>query len=220
MFRGVTTSAPFLDGETMILSGNSQLKLVIYPIQWSESSSALQLINWVAEVDGLSDAGEINYGAKIDDAEQVLKHFVRFDLPFLNHAQLIKSTRHIFVWPMVDCDPLASWVQGRVALLGDAAHPMYPIGSNGGSTAIQDAAAIAELLSTAGSDGPGIEAALVEYQQQRLPVVSDVQHACRLMLPEKVMDEVEHRVARGTTIPARYGENLQIALRLAQKGRT
>lgn len=224
MFRGVTMMPPFLDGKTMILAGNLDLKMVVYPVAECAHSKSLQLINWVAEVaehlptmgDAAQHSAHVSYGATVEKAEDVLRHFPSFDLPFLNHAQMVQDARHIFHWPMVDRDPLPHWTDGRVALLGDAAHAMYPIGSNGGSSAIVDAEALGEALD--GVAPADAAEALKRYELARLPTCTAVQNACRLMLPERVMDEVEKIVPRGLPVPEKFSERLRVALSMAQKG--
>ena len=106
---------------------------------------------------------------------------------------LIRATSQCFEFPMCDRDPLPSWGHGQVTLLGDAAHPMYPTGSNGAGQAIMDASCLARCLASQADP----EAALRAYQDERLPVTSDVVIRDRVGGPERVTDEVERRAPDG-----------------------
>ncbi|WP_314174786.1 FAD-dependent monooxygenase [Streptomyces winkii] len=142
MWRGAAETGPFLDGRTMILArGEAGAELIAYPIGPS-------LVNWV----GLVRAGEP--GPLPGDADwnrpgrtgDVLGHFGDWDLRGLDVQRLIRNSGQVLEYPMVDRDPLPSWGEGRVTLLGDAAHPMYPVGANGASQAIVDARVLAAEL--------------------------------------------------------------------------
>ena len=115
-----------------------------------------------------------------------------FDLPEVDIEGLIKATEQNFIYPMCDRDPLDHWTDGRVTLLGDAAHPMYPVGSNGASQAILDAVCLADLLTK--HDGPE---ALAAYEAERRLATTEIVHANRKGGPERVIDLVEERAPNG-----------------------
>jgi len=119
--------------------------------------------------------------------------FLVWKFDWLYIPSLIEGADEVFEFPMVDRDPLPRWSFGRITLLGDAAHPMYPIGSNGASQAILDAEALAESLAVT-SDVP---TALRQYESQRLPITAGVVHSNRQMGPEAVMQIVEERAPKG-----------------------
>ena len=119
----------------------------------------------------------------------VLPAFRAFRMPDMDLVDIMQATEVVTEYPMVDRDPLPHWTRGRVTLLGDAAHPMYPIGANGASQAILDARALADCLAT--DPGPG---GLAAYEAQRLPVASDVVLSNRRGGPEKVLDIAAARV--------------------------
>jgi 2-polyprenyl-6-methoxyphenol hydroxylase-like FAD-dependent oxidoreductase len=142
MFRGAAAREPFLDGRTMaIVKGAKGVDLVTYPIGGGQ-------INWVVMLPE-ADPGPLPGDAKWNqpgDRSQVLRHLERWNLGWLDAAALVRRTEQVLEYPMVDRDVLPWWGRGRVTLLGDAAHPMYPVGANGGSQAIVDARVLADEL--------------------------------------------------------------------------
>jgi 2-polyprenyl-6-methoxyphenol hydroxylase-like FAD-dependent oxidoreductase len=194
MWRGVSEAEPFLTGRTMIMAGsNRRTKFVAYPI--GTTSSGRALINWVAEVrlapgDRALDAHDWRRTA---DRASVLAHFGDWDFDWLDIPALIAGAPAIYEYPMIDRDPLPRWGDGRVSLLGDAAHPMYPIGSNGASQAIIDARVLAHEL--AGCADP--VRALTAYEDLRRPPTTALVHANRQHGPEHVMTIVEERAPNG-----------------------
>ncbi|WP_437623785.1 flavin-dependent oxidoreductase [Sorangium sp. So ce1151] len=201
MWRGVTEGEPFLTGRSMIMAGsNLTAKFVAYPISRAAELRGRAAINWVAEVrlhEGATVAPESwDRRGRLDD---VSPHFAAWRFPWLDVPALIAGASAIFEYPMVDRDPLPWWSAGRVTLLGDAAHPMYPIGSNGASQAILDARVLAwhlaRLPHLAAAASP--EAALAGYEAARRPPTSALVLANRAMGPERVMALVEQRAPRG-----------------------
>jgi 2-polyprenyl-6-methoxyphenol hydroxylase-like FAD-dependent oxidoreductase len=195
MWRGVTEAGPFLGGRTMIVAGsNRRAKFVAYPISRRAEEQGQAAVNWVAEV--LLEPGAVvapeswNRKARL---EAVLPHFATFRFEWLDVPALIAGAPAIFEYPMVDRDPLPAWGSGRVTLLGDAAHPMYPVGSNGGSQAIIDARVLAWEL--ARTDDP--VAALAAYEEVRRPATSAMVLSSREMGPEGVLARVEERAPHG-----------------------
>ena len=170
MYRGVTTSAPFLTGRSMVIIGDETQRIVVYPI-------AEGVLNWllVRPRDATSQVTELG-NWNIPVATATIAAFVetyRFD--WLDVHQLVSSASEAYEYPMADIDPLPQWVFGRCALLGDAAHAMYPFGSNGASQAILDARVLAYELSNAANIDDGLRA----YETHRRPVASEVQLANR-----------------------------------------
>lgn len=144
-WRGVTRHKPILTGKSYLRVGSIETgKMVIYPIVDNVDGEATQLINWVAEI-RRDDAGmnDWNREGNPDDFLDIFKHW-RF--PWLDVPALISGAERILEYPMVDRDPVPQWTFGRVTLMGDAAHPMYPRGSNGSAQAIIDGRTLAELL--------------------------------------------------------------------------
>jgi len=125
--------------------------------------------------------------------EEVLPHVARFSTPHVDLVKLVRGAPAFYEYPMADKDPLPRWTHGRVTLLGDAAHPMYPVGSNGASQAILDARCLADQL-VAAEHG---RAALAAYEAQRLPMTAEIVRNNRQGGPEGVIDEVERRAPDG-----------------------
>jgi flavin-dependent dehydrogenase len=125
----------------------------------------------------------------------VLEPFGSCIFDVIDVPALIRGAEVIYQYPMVDRDPLPTWNFGRVTLLGDAAHPMYPVGSNGASQAIIDARVLARELALK----PSIEAAIAGYDAQRRPATAAVVQANRSVGPEQCMEIVEQRAPNGFT---------------------
>ncbi|MGA8112703.1 MAG: flavin-dependent oxidoreductase [Actinocatenispora sp.] len=191
MWRGTVLCEPFLTGSTMVVAGcNTYSKFVAYPV--SPVRDGLVLVNWVAEsrlVDG-DLAADWNARGRLDD---VLPRFADWTFDWLDVPTLIKGSTQILEYPMVDRDPLPWWGTGRVTLLGDAAHPMYPIGSNGGSQAIIDARVLAYHLATA----PDPVTGLARYESERREPANAVLLANRQMGPERILRTVADRAPDG-----------------------
>jgi 2-polyprenyl-6-methoxyphenol hydroxylase-like FAD-dependent oxidoreductase len=191
LWRGVGRGRPFLTAASMIMAGHQSRKFVAYPIEPVDAEGR-QTINWVAElpVPTMPGREDWNRPGRLD---AFLPRFEAWRFPWLDVPGLIRSALSVFEFPMVDRDPLARWSFGRVTLLGDAAHPMYPIGSNGASQAILDADALARAL-----DGhPTPQAALAGYEAERLPVTAAIVRANRGNGPEHCMQLAEERAPDG-----------------------
>jgi len=188
MWRGVVAHAPFLSGATMVRAGWLSVgKMVIYPIRDAIDREGRQLVNWVAELEADAPV-ERDWTARgrLDD---FLPRFADWRFDWLDVAELIRSTETVLAYPMVDQDPLPRWSFGRITLLGDAAHPMVPRGSNGAGQAILDAVCLAERLA---ERGVGAQA-LAEYDAIRNPATAKVVLANRSTPPDAILREVHER---------------------------
>lgn len=194
MWRGATEWPEFGTGRSMIIAGGKD-KMVVYPIAEGREPGT-KLTNWAlcvtAGKDGTPPPSRQEWSKPADPAD-LRQYFDRFNLPAIDHRELIMATEEVFEFPMCDRDPVPFWTRGRVTLLGDAAHPMYPMGSNGACQAILDARSLADNL--ARHDDP--TAALRSYEQDRLPATSDVVHRNRRGGPEGVIDVVEELAPDG-----------------------
>jgi 2-polyprenyl-6-methoxyphenol hydroxylase-like FAD-dependent oxidoreductase len=188
MWRGVTRMKPFLGGATMATAGWLAVgKMVIYPIRNELDGEGRQLINWVAEIQ--SPRNILQDWSLAGKLEDFYPTFSGWNFDWLDVAALIRSADTILEDPMVDRDPLPWWTQGRVTLLGDAAHPMYPRGSNGAGQAILDARTLAGCLKRES----GVEGALKAYEAARLKATSDLVLMNRSNPPDAILREVWQR---------------------------
>ena len=192
LWRGVTVGTPFLTGRSMIMAGHEFQKFVCYPIGTTHDGNAV--INWIAERKFAPDTAwhreDWNRPGRHED---FLPWFEDWRFDWLDVPAVISGAPHCYEYPMVDRDPVAHWSFGRVTLLGDAAHPMYPIGSNGASQAILDARVLAREIKTHGT----CAAALAAYEAERRPVTTRIVLANRGNGPERVMQMVEERAPAG-----------------------
>lgn len=190
LWRGVTRGErTFLTGRSMIMAGHEFQKFVCYPISCQEP-----VLNWIAERKFKPDyQWRREDWNRRGDLSEFLPHFESWTFDWLDVPALIRAADHCFEYPMVDRDPLERWTFGRVTLLGDAAHPMYPIGSNGASQAILDARVLAREIRAHGAT----EAALHAYEAERRPATSAIVLANRKNGPEQVMQMVEERAPNG-----------------------
>jgi 5-methylphenazine-1-carboxylate 1-monooxygenase len=151
LWRGAHDWPAFLTGRSMVVAGGLAAKLVIYPI--AEGSRAdKRLTNWavIGRVgDGTTPITHKNDWSRPGRFQDLMPHVQRFRIPFVDGRALIEATPEFWEYPMCDREPLPRWSFGRVTLLGDAAHPMYPVGSNGASQAILDARCLADRLKDA-----------------------------------------------------------------------
>lgn len=193
LWRATTQAVPYLDGRTMCMCGHERQKFVCYPIT-PVGADGRATINWIAErrfpVDRAWRREDWN---RSGDLEEFLPAFADWRFPWLDVPQLIGDAPSVYEYPMVDRDPLARWTFGRMTLLGDAAHPMYPIGSNGASQAILDARALTASVIRLGLTPE----ALAAYEAERRPKTSAIVLANRKNGPEQVMQIVEDRAPDG-----------------------
>lgn len=194
MWRGVTVGKPFLDGATMVQAGHHTQKFVCYPVSRVHAERGEALINWICDLhmgDGaLPSREDWNKPGKLAD---FLPRFADWKFGWLDVPEVIRSAHTILEFPMVDRDPLPRWSHGRVTLLGDAAHPMYPIGSNGASQAIIDGEAITQELLAAADP----EVALKRYEERRLPPMARIVDSNRRKGIDIMLDIVEQRAPQG-----------------------
>ena len=139
MWRGTSQAKPIRTGASFVLVGKLEQRFVCYPISKPDPQTGLATINWIAELtyDTAEDWGDGDWNTKVP-VDKFLHEFADWSFDWLDVPELIKGASDVYEYPMVDRDPLPSWVDGRCALIGDAAHVMYPVGSNGASQAIVD----------------------------------------------------------------------------------
>jgi 2-polyprenyl-6-methoxyphenol hydroxylase-like FAD-dependent oxidoreductase len=194
LWRGISEGDAYLTGRTMIMAGHQHVKFVCYPILLAGSEGSRPQINWIAErtldPDYQWRREDYNRTGKLDE---FLPWFESWRFDWLDVPGLIKSCAQVYEYPLVDRDPLPRWTFGPVTLMGDAAHPMYPIGSNGASQAILDARTIAREFLNKGVTIAALEA----YESERRPATSELVLLNRGNGPEQVMQLVEERAPDG-----------------------
>jgi len=197
LWRGAVEYPEFLTGRSMIIAGGMRAKLVLYPISTEGCKPGTNLLNWavVAKLgDGSTPPPRREDWNRIGQLDEVMPYIAGvFTLEAVDPVDVIRASDAIYEYPMCDRDPLPRWSFGRITLLGDAAHPMYPVGSNGASQAILDANCLAALL--AGTSD--VEAALKAYETERLPMTAQIVRDNRSGGPERVIDVVEERAPNG-----------------------
>ncbi|WP_193182328.1 flavin-dependent oxidoreductase [Nisaea sediminum] len=189
MWRGAVSSGVIGDGRTMVIAGDHDVKFVTYPISERVRRKGRALTNWVAELrrDRPRDIEDADWTR--EGTREFIESFRGFKMPDMDIVRLMEETGTITEFPMVDRDPIDFWTVGRVTLLGDAAHPMYPIGANGASQAIIDGRCLADTL----ADMPGPEG-LLAYEAARRPATAEIVLANRRSGPERVLDIAAARV--------------------------
>lgn len=189
LWRGAVEAPAFGDGQEMFMAGHNKKKVVVYPIRGPIEPGGTTLINWVAEEPVETDTATADWNAEVDVATIAAK-FANWNWEWLDVGQLIASTAVAYQFPMSDRDPLGRWSDGRITLLGDAAHPMRPNGSNGSSQAILDGEALTAALAANGDDHV---AALAAYEAERREPTAKIVLANRQAGPERVMQWVADR---------------------------
>jgi 2-polyprenyl-6-methoxyphenol hydroxylase-like FAD-dependent oxidoreductase len=188
MWRGVTRMQPILSGACMVRAGwLSHGKMVIYPIRENIDAEGNQLMNWVAEIE--TQTYRKRDWSRTGNLDDFLPAFADWHFDWLDVPDMIRKADTVLEFPMVDQEPLDHWTEDRVTLLGDAAHPMVPRGSNGAGQAILDSRLLADLLAESGDP----REALRDYEAKRLPATTQVVLANRSNPPDAILREVYER---------------------------
>ncbi|MEL6690997.1 MAG: FAD-dependent monooxygenase [Pseudomonadota bacterium] len=192
MWRGITRGPRFCTGRTVAMAGRKDVKFVCYPI--ADDGEGGSVLNWIADLtmpEGY-DWRQQDWNRQ-GTLEDFLPAFDGWSFNWLDIPQVIRDAEQIYEYPMVDRDPLPSWREGPVALMGDAAHAMYPIGSNGASQCILDARHLARAI----RDHGATEAALEVYENERREKMNALVLANRGDGPDKILDIVAERAPHG-----------------------
>ncbi len=194
LYRGTTWMKPFLSGSSMVMIGSLKQKMVAYPIDPNLDQNGNQLINWVANLKetDTEKITERDWNRQADKA-RLVEIYKNWNFDWLDVPTMIQGSPAVYEFPMSDRNPLDHWTFGRVTLLGDAAHPMYPIGSNGASQAILDADCLTEML----INEPNPLIALQKYDAERVPAAAKVVMQNRAKGPDQIMDMMEERFPEG-----------------------
>lgn len=190
LWRATSSAGKVLGGRSMLWAGHARQKFVCYPIRY-DAQTGETLLNWICELktaESGSRAPREDWNRVADRAE-FLAQFSRWRWPGIDVPQIVAASSEVHVFPMVDRDPLPRWTFGRATLMGDAAHPMYPIGSNGATQGIIDARAFAYHLATS----PDIDTGLSRYEAERRAATERIVQMNRANGPDQVMELAERR---------------------------
>lgn len=187
MWRGTTVMRPFRDGNTILHIGAPDISsMIVYPIADDFEGSGLTLVNWVVEaVRHESDEDWTQTGS----VDEILPYYDNCAIPFLDVQQMLRDAREVYLFPLIRHDPLASWIDGRVVLVGDAAHAMYPRGGNGACQSIVDGNVLAAKLASISDPDHAVRA----FQDERLEAVNGIVMAHRGEGYEVIRRMVEER---------------------------
>jgi 2-polyprenyl-6-methoxyphenol hydroxylase-like FAD-dependent oxidoreductase len=194
LYRGAVEGAPYHDGRTMVSVGSRDKRVIIYPISQRARARGRALINWVVNLpmptDGAPPPEEWNRKVSHD---LFVPEFTGWTFPWLDLVAMLRATPEVFQFPLVDREPVPKWSFERVTLIGDAAHPMYPIGAQAGSQAVVDARVLAAALARF----PDPVEALQRYEDVRLSAMNKLVVQNRGLGAEAVLQMVEERAPNG-----------------------
>jgi 2-polyprenyl-6-methoxyphenol hydroxylase-like FAD-dependent oxidoreductase len=190
MWRGTSEAVPIRTGASFVLVGKLDQRFVCYPISHPDPSTGLATINWIAELtyDTSQDWGDSDWNREVP-VTKFLDQFQDWAFDWLDIPALIRGASAVYEYPMVDRDPIENWVDGRCVLIGDAAHVMYPVGSNGASQAIVDARVLGAAMQQLGVS----VAALKSFEGAMLQDVNELVLRNRGAGPIGILGLVEER---------------------------
>lgn len=188
MWRGTSSAPAIRTGASFVGLGSHQQRVVFYPITDPAPDTGLATINWIAEVATSGEQQSGDWNRRVD-AHRVAERFADWRYGWLDVPQLILAAPEVLEYPMIDRDPVPSWRDGNVVLLGDAAHPMYPTGSNGATQAIVDARVLGRCMLDVGVNGD----ALGLYDAQLCAKISDVVLRNRSAGPFAILELLDAR---------------------------
>lgn len=204
MWRGTTLMEPFGTGNTILHIGAPQSSsMIVYPIVDNFEGTGKTLVNWVVEARRDETIEDWNQRGTV---EEVIHYYDQTEIPLLDVQEMLRNAREVYLFPLIRHDPLETWIDGRVLLIGDAAHAMYPRGGNGACQAIVDGGALAEKLATIDD----VDEALQAFQDQRLNAVNGI-----VMAHRGEGYEVIRRMVEDRTGGERF-ENVEEVLPLAE----
>jgi 2-polyprenyl-6-methoxyphenol hydroxylase-like FAD-dependent oxidoreductase len=159
MWRGTAQGVPIRSGASFVGVGSLRHRVVLYPISPPDPATGLATINWIAEitVDNARGWTQGDWNRRVA-LDEFIHHFEGWNYDWLDVPALLRGAAEVFEYPMIDRDPVPTWVDGGVALLGDAAHVMYPVGSNGASQAIVDARVLGAAMLAHGVNPAALQA--------------------------------------------------------------
>ena len=202
IYRGVVDLPEgYLSGRMMGLQGTGNVVFTHYPIDEAAAKEGRMMLNWgiTQFVGGEGDPGEENWStpAPHSEVDPIMAGWSFADGYFKNGAltpaEVVRRTKKVSKFAAFDRDPVKRWSFGHVTLLGDAAHPLLPFGSQGAGQSILDAAALGEACKEHGDP----VAALSKYDAVRCEPAGKVVLQNRQMGPTKVLRVVDEARQQG-----------------------
>jgi 2-polyprenyl-6-methoxyphenol hydroxylase-like FAD-dependent oxidoreductase len=190
-YRGTVAGDPYLTGRSMVVVGHRTHRAIIYPIVALPDGKVM--INWLAYTKIPSGSPPLEAWDTAADKGLAVDRFEGWTYPWLDVQGLIARTQRVLQLPNVDRDPIPRWSFSRVTLIGDAAHPMQPVGAQAGSQAVVDGRVLAAALLETGDP---VEA-LVRYQDRRIAAMNDMIIRNRNLGLETVLQMAEERAPNG-----------------------
>lgn len=180
----------------MFIAGDDRRKAVVYPMTMPTRNGGEVLVNWALAMpaDSVDDATRGDWNRPVP-VTKFLHHYEGWDFDGVSVPEVLKAADTAYEYPMVDREPLERWSHGRTTLVGDAAHAMYPIGSNGATQSIVDARALGHAMAL----HPDPAEAFAAYEAERRPAMTELQRANRQLGPEVVINLAHERAPRGFT---------------------
>ena len=190
MWRGTSVAPPIRTGASFVLVGKLEQRFVCYPISKPDPETGLATINWIAELtyDTSQGWGDGDWNKQVP-ISKFLSHFKDWSYDWLDIPGLIQEASAVYEYPMVDRNPVETWIDGNCVLIGDAAHVMYPVGSNGASQAIVDA----RVLGAAFLEHGVSHHALAHYEAEMLADMNQLVLRNRGAGPIGILGIVEER---------------------------
>lgn len=197
LYRCAVEADQYLDGKTMVIIGDRSLKIVAYPIsrRLLDEGRGRSLVNWIAALAIDENKAPTEDWDKVTEQQRLLPLYKDWRFDWIDVPKMMRASDRILEFPLYDRDPLARWSFGGVTLLGDAAHPLIPVSSNGAVQAIIDGRALAYALATAGAPEAGLRA----YEADRLERANAVVRSSRQNGPDEVLEIVKRRCPPGAT---------------------
>jgi 2-polyprenyl-6-methoxyphenol hydroxylase-like FAD-dependent oxidoreductase len=189
LWRGITSEAPFRTKASMVMIGHDTQRFVSYPISGPDRNGR-SIINWIAELkfDPSNPWPKGDWSKKVNKSK-FINQFKNWSFEWINPYQLISDAGDVFEYPMVDREPLEKWTFDNTTILGDAAHPTYPVGSSGASQAIVDSRKLVYHLKKQGLN----KSALISYENEMRPLTNKITLTNRQAGPDALLQVVEDR---------------------------
>ena len=195
VYRAAVETDEYLDGKTMVIIGDKRLRLVAYPLSSAtqRQQEGKSLVNWIGVLPVDPDDAPSEGWENLSEQEKLKPRYQGWTFDWINVPKMMNATREIFEFPVYDRDPLDRWTFGRVTLLGDAAHPLIPVSSNGAVQAIIDGRSLAYSLATHDDPTQGLQS----YENDRLERANQVVRASRDNGPDEVLEIARQRCPDG-----------------------